>query len=301
MNHIDKIKGEEKKSLEKNSEVDENTDEFGRKINPKGDNIGLFKESCLLGQNILIVMLWSCALSPYENRLIDPKYIEQANEKNSKCISNVLDYLGVNVKIVLNYEDAIKEITQKDKNGNCNYYSVWVMCGPDIAILPDKSKYPGLVEQFIDCLILYWQNGGAVVLFCENEPLYFQANLFLEKIRFKGEDGISIKTKLRIEGNDLGLHELRGFNAKLNLDKINNSGIYDNSIIRLPNGIERMPLGRNLPLIYEGETISHSNSTNYEEIKPFIPFAKNSSGNFNIMIYYTKGKERRYNNRLWLL
>ena len=34
MNHIDKIKGEEKKSLEKNSEVDENTDEFGRKINP---------------------------------------------------------------------------------------------------------------------------------------------------------------------------------------------------------------------------------------------------------------------------
>ena len=50
-----------------------------------------------------------------------------------------------------------------------------------------------------------------------------------------------------------------------------------------------MPLGRNVPQIYEGETISHANSN--EDIKPFIPFAKNSSGNICIMIYGTQGKE----------
>ena len=67
---------------------------------------------------------------------------------------------------------------------------------------------------------------------------------------------------------------------------------YDSSLIRLPNGIGRFPIGgRNLPQIYEGQNISHANSNKKEDIKPFIPFAKNSSGNVSIMIYYTQGKE----------
>ena len=59
----------------------------------------------------------------------------------------------------------------------------------------------------------------------------------------------------------------------------------------MPNGIERFSIGRNLPQIYEDQNISHANSNNIEDIKPFIPFAKNSSGNVSIMIYYTQGKE----------
>ena len=268
-----------------NEEISGGYDEEGNPINPKGDKIGLLRENSLEGQKILIVMLWSCALSEVENKLLDPKNIEQINEYNSKCIKNIVAYLGVTVKIVLNYEDAINEITKKDENGKCNYYTIWVMCGPDINSLPDNSKYPGLVEQFIDCLLLYWENGGSVVLFCDNDPLYFQANMFLEKIRFKGDIK---KTKLRITGNDYGTKVLRGFNANGNL--VGNS-IYDTGTIRLLNGTERMPLGRNVPQIYEGETISHSNSNNNEDIKPFIPFAKNSSGNICIMIYGTQGKE----------
>ena len=268
-----------------NDEVNGGYDELGRPINPKGDKIGLLKENSLAGQKILIVMLWSCALSEVENQLLDPKYICQTNESNSKCIAGVVEYLGVKVKTVLNYVDAITEITDKDENGKCNYYTVWVMCGPDLNQLPDNSGYAGLVEQFIDWLLLYWRNRGAVVLCCNNEPLYFQANMFLDKIRF---NGVVPQTNLRITGNDYGTNVLVGYEANGNLTR---NGIYDTSTIRLPNGTERMPLGRNIPQIYEGETISYSNSNNNEDIKPFIPFAKNSSGNICIMIYSTQGKE----------
>ncbi len=69
-------------------------------------------------------MLWSCALSEVENKLLDPKYIDHTNEQNSKCIKNIVDYLGVKVKTTLNYVDTIKEITKKDEKGKCNYYTV---------------------------------------------------------------------------------------------------------------------------------------------------------------------------------
>ena len=53
------------------------------------------------------------------------------------------------------------------------------MCGPNLNKLPDNNPYPGLVEQFIKCLLSYWANGRAVVLFCDNDPLYFQANMII--------------------------------------------------------------------------------------------------------------------------
>ena len=145
-----------------------------------------------------------------------------------------------------------------------------------------------MVKQFIDCLILYWEKGGAVALFCENEPFFFKANMFLENVGFKGQDGKIEKTKLRIKGNDPGKKILRGCDSNGNLTM---NSIFDTSIIKSSNGTERMPFGRNIPQIYEGDTISHSNSNNNAYIKPFIPLGKNSSGNICMMVYFTKGKE----------
>ena len=108
--------------------------------------------------------------------------------------------------------------------------------------------------------------------------------MFLGKIKFKGGEG----TKLRIKGNDLGRQMLTESNAN---GRLNSNSTYDKAPIKLPNGTERLPLGRNAPRIYEGETISHSNSNDISYIKPFIPFAKNSSGNISIMIYNAQGKE----------
>ena len=272
-------------------EKDGGYDEQGRRLNPTGDDIGLLKKGTLEGQVLLIVMLWSCELSKKENPLLNPYYIEHTNEKNKKCISNSIEGYGVKVEYVLNYEDAINKITKQDVNGNCPYYSVWVLCGPDINQLPDKSADPRLVKQFIDCLILYWKNGGAVALFCENEPFFFQANMFLENIEFEGPNGNIEKTKLRIEGNDPGKEILRGCDLKGNLTE---NSVYDTSIIETIIGsqkIQRMPFGRNIPQIYEGVTISHANSNNKDYIKPFIPLGRNSSGNICMMMYLTKGKE----------
>jgi len=56
-----------------NEEISGGFDEQGNPINPKGDKIGLLRENSLQGQKILIVMLWSCALSEVENKLLDPK------------------------------------------------------------------------------------------------------------------------------------------------------------------------------------------------------------------------------------
>lgn len=103
------------------------------------------------------------------------------------------------------------------------------MCGPDLNQLSDKSEYAGLIEQFIDCLLLYRRNGGAIVLFCDNEPLYFQVNMFLDTIRF---NEVISQTDLKITGNDYGTNILVGLEANGNLT---NNGIYDTSKIRLSN------------------------------------------------------------------
>ena len=271
-----------------NEEVSGGFDEFKRPINPKGAELGLLQKDSLKGQKILIVMLWSCEMSKKENPLLHPKYIDQTNPQNNYCIASSVEYLGVETKTVLNYVDAINEITKKDNNGKCQYYTVWVLCSPEINKLPDNSQYPGLVKQFIDCLILYWENGGAVALFCDNDPFYFQANMFLENIRFKGPDGNMEKTKLRIEGNDPGKQILYGKEVNGNLTE---NGIYDSSIIKSSNGTQRSPIGRNIPNIYEGDTVSHANSKNKEDIKPFIPLGNNSSGNLCMMLYCTQGNE----------
>lgn len=72
-------------------------------------------------------MLWSCVLSELENKLLDPKYTSQTNKSNSIYIAVVVEYLGVKVKTILNYVDAITEITNKEENWKCIYYK-FLLC-----------------------------------------------------------------------------------------------------------------------------------------------------------------------------
>ena len=60
------------------------------------------------------------------------------------------------------------------------YNSLWVISGQEVPDLPSNNNdinAPYYVEQFIDCAIQFWKNGGSLVLMGENDP-YFQVNFF---------------------------------------------------------------------------------------------------------------------------
>ena len=81
-------------------------------------------------------------MSKSESRYICPKYLLEPYKKGNLCLKEAADYYGVNLKIVLNYEDAINEITKKnrEKEGFCDYYSVWIICGHQMKFYLNMMK-----------------------------------------------------------------------------------------------------------------------------------------------------------------
>lgn len=153
------------------------------------------------------------------------------------------------------------------KEGFCDYYAVWIMCGPPIGILPDKSKYTNLVGQFIDVLTQFWKNGGALVFWAEGYPLYYQLNLFLDKNGFG----------FNVEGNHKGYKDLKPDDS----NELSNQQTFN----RHPQGDEtneRSSIAHNLGIIFEGVTISYA-KYDLEKIKPFIPFSRDSEGGISSM------------------
>ena len=133
-------------------------------------------------------MLWDYSLNPdNEDHFVQPKYIYVPSQPGAECIKTAVDFYGISLYTVQNYEDAINELTNQTTPGFCDYYAVWVFCGPPISILPEKDKDPNLVCQFNEVLIQFWKNGGSIVFFAANEPLTYQVNLFLEEVQFENE------------------------------------------------------------------------------------------------------------------
>ena len=192
--------------------------------NPVGINKELYVKDCLKGHKILIVMLWTCDLSKNESEFIKPEYILKPNPKDEEelinnqdedemkenekimCIKSAADHYGIELKIVLNYEDAINEITKQSKPGKCDYYAIWIICGPPYPILPPQeigNEYknnPHLINQFINILIKYWENNGSIFFLAEGSELHYQLDLFLEKVEFPNY----CKVKFKIEDEDKG-------------------------------------------------------------------------------------------------
>ena len=245
-------------------------------------------------------MLWSYELNPTEeNPKIMPGYLFESGipnqpvdsyhpSRNKLCVETAVNYLGAEIHVVMNYKDANNELL-KTKNGKCLYYCVWIISGFDKCQLPDKNADPNLLDEFMNIIHLYTSQGGSLVLFGESDPLFFQANLFLEKHQFPTENGLK-KTYLRLCGNHEGKKILKAdetgnlsnnqlFNAKEEISYPSNRNIFDfnNPAVQRPN------LGFNLTKIYEGETISYAN--NPDNISPFTKFAVDSEGGISIAIY----------------
>ena len=267
-------------------------------------SIQLLKKNSLKGQKILIVMLWTYELNPTEeNKRIMPGNLFEsgiANQpvdslhpsKNKLCVETAVNYLGAEIYVVMNYKNANYELL-RTINGKCPYYCVWIISGFDKCILPDKNADPNLLDEFMNIIHLYSSQGGSLVLFGESDPLFFQANLFLENHEFpSGYGNVKIKTGLRLTGNHKGKKTLfadktgylcgnQKFNAKEEISYPNTGNVseFNNPAVKRPN------LGNNLKKIYEGETISYALP---HSIYPFTKFAVDSEGGISIAIYMGK-------------
>ena len=268
----------------------------------KGVNLEIYKKNILKTQKILMVMFWSFELNKKnESIYISPKYINNPSEANDDvCIDIAIKHFGVETEIVLDYESAIKKLLEKNEKGECNYYSVWIFCGPQYAVFPPingekNTSNPNLVEEFINVLIEFWNNGGALIFMAEGDPLNFQVNLFLEKIDFSKNEKVNFRIRGDYKG-DKYLHQDRE-------GKMDRPCIFNKSRQTInSNGkeIKRQSLSHNLGQIYEGVTISYAvdeqnNKIPFneaEKLLPFKPYAINSEGGISTLIYETDDKDR---------
>ena len=240
-----------------------------------------YEKNFLKGENILIVQLWTYDLSKSESRYICPKYLLEPYKKGNLCLKEAADYYGVNLKIVLNYEDAINEITKKntEKEGVCDYYSIWIICGPPYEILPkqdegnESKNNPHLIIQFIDVLIKYWESGGGLFFLAEGGSLHYQLDLFLQRANFKNYG----KVKFKIEDEHEGGGILIGKKDKIGKGLFNRNLEY----FKLK---KRPSICHNIYQLFEGITISYVKNEP-DKIKPFIPFAIDNDDGIISLIY----------------
>jgi hypothetical protein len=241
--------------------------------NPLGENDGMYPRNFFKGQHILIAMFYSSDLKSEADGFFD-KNEQKINPINiimkmgdNECISSALEYYGYEVDVVTNYEDAIMELTRTNLNGKSFYNSLWIISGREIEDLPsDKGdRYAACyVEQFIDCSLSFWKNGGSIFLMAENDPYNFQANLFLKKAVFPGNR----KLQFCLKGNSPGGKILIPSN-----DGYLRNGSFMKKKQEFEN-IERKSISNNLIKIFEGITLCYADGNLY----PFIPFSKDSSG-----------------------
>ena len=277
--------------------------------NPIGKDTEMYKKGTLEGHKILITMLWTWDMSTKEDTRVDPIFLLEKPKDDEFCLKDALDYYGLDVKIVLNYREAIEEITKEGKikkseksselESCCEYYAVFVICGPPYKVFPEqrKNENPELIGKFTDALIQFWKNQGSIVFLAEGTPLCFQVNTFLENCDFPGIG----KVNFRIGGDFIGEKIIKGDKS----GNLNSNGVFNRKLrFSSVTGTDQPPIQRssishNLFEMYEGSTISYvtpkdnfdynnknmEKITDLEYIKPFKAFAKGSNGGIISLFY----------------
>lgn len=231
-------------------------------VNPEGHNTEMYVKDLLKGQKILIFM-------HYTEGPAQPKNVYKPPAAGQKCIKDAVNFFGIDIVVATTYSDAIRELKKQTVPGKCDYYSLW--------ILSDRSPHSNMNVEFIDCAIKFWRNGGSVVLWADNDPFTYEANLFLERVVFP--DGT--RTNLRVHGNNPGAQHLSP-DPSGNLDK---PQTFNKSPIQFKQ-FNRSSLAHNLYDIFEGITLAFANSS----YAPFTPFSRDSSGGIS-SLYYTGDRD----------
>ena len=257
--------------------------------NPEGENSGMYEKDYYRGQKILFAMFFSCELKSQEDsnsekeKRIKPENITK-KINNEECISSVLEYYGYSIVVVTNYEEAINELCKQNDEKKCIYNSLWVISGQEIRDLPTNNgdlNAPYYVEQFVDCAIEFWKNGGSLVLMGENEPYNFQLNLFLKKLVFPNESKLNFKIIGKHKGGKILIADDSGTGKKQTF----------NNKIPEQNNMERKPISNNLNQIFEGETVGYAEG----DISPFQYFSIDSDGGINSLFYNGEIKQDKNN------
>jgi hypothetical protein len=256
----------------------EEYDNLGNIINPTGKNKSMFAEGLLEGHKLLFVCLYNCDMNPNEDRNVDYKYLKKTSPKTYFNLKQCADYYKVEIEIVFDYEDAIKELTDPWENdyNKGKYYAAWILCGPPYPILPAHPKKgktnPYLLGQFMEVLHKFNENGGSVVFLTESDPLFYQANLFLRDLELFDKNGKKVKVDLQLEGEHKGDTVLNGDKT----GELKTAGLFNKSSQSFKN-LTRASLSHNLFTYYEGYTIDYAD---YDKVlnSPFYPFARDSDG-----------------------
>jgi len=142
-----------------------------------------------------------------------------------------------------------------------------------------KDKDSNKIIPFFKCIKEFNNNGGGLLLFCDNEPFTLETNILLsEYLDFEDEYGFKVKPNFTMKGN----YNQPDFNKKyvvaFNYNNINNNknGTFKSEVKLPPPGEcnERISLRPGLIRFSEGITLSYAECTNQiEDYSPFIPFA----------------------------
>lgn len=134
-------------------------------------------------------MLWSYDLNPSkENPKIIPDNFfisgkmnvytrNDENGKNKICVESAVNIFGIEIFVVLFYENDIKELN-KEIDNKCIFNSVRVICCPQKAIIPNTKSDPNLIGEFMKVIKSFWMNGGST------SYLYFFLNVFIFLLEF---------------------------------------------------------------------------------------------------------------------
>ena len=191
-------------------------------------------------------MLYSTEMNLRENQFLSYKYyINKPQLGKYYCISSSLEYLGIQVDYVTDYESAIEKLISNNK-GYCDYYACLILSGEPYAELPKKNNYyfrkskTNLLGEFIKVIIKFWENGGGLGLFSDNAPFTFQTNLILEKI-FGGTINFRVggfhEGKKILKGVESGILEEKGsFNREVHVIDNYQSPLITHSLYEMCEG-----------------------------------------------------------------